>query len=78
MAFDKPANPCDIGKIMSKISEFTAMPKMAPYKRKDGTTWGKLNEQFHVKVVVKPGGSISGDGTAEKLDPNEIVDRFQA
>jgi hypothetical protein len=58
-----------------KISEFSAMPNIVPYKRQDGTTWGKLNEQFHVRIKVKTDGSIVGNGIAEKLNSNEIVSR---
>lgn len=58
---------------MPKISELSAMPAPAVYRRSDGETYAKLNEAFHVKAIRKADGAVVGNGTAEKLDPDEVV-----
>lgn len=37
-------------------------------------TYVKLNEAFHVRADLKTDGSIVGAGSAETLDPEELVE----
>ncbi len=56
------------------ISSLPAMPKPAVYTRRGGATFLKLNENFHVKTKLSSNGKTwLGDGTAEKLNPDEMV-----
>lgn len=57
---------------MAKISELSAMPNPAFYRRYTGALYLKLNENWHVKAKVVD-GKIVGDGSAEKIAPDEEV-----
>lgn len=57
---------------MAKISELSAMPNPAFYRRCTGDLYLKLNESWHVKAKVVD-GKIVGDGSAEKIAPDEEV-----
>lgn len=45
----------------------------AVYRRDNGDTYGRLNDDYHLKVRIE-GDSVIGDGVAEKLDLNEVVE----
>lgn len=68
---------------MAKIGVLPANPVGAAiYRRKDGSTYMRLNDEFHVKVKIGiyPGDaeeSWLGDGCAEKIDPEEEVEIIQ-
>lgn len=55
---------------MAKIKD---LPKMAVYRRANGETYARLNSVFHVKTILKRDGSVTGNGGAERLDPEEDV-----
>jgi hypothetical protein len=59
-----------------KINELPANPACsAVYRRDNGDLYLRLNDEFHVKGKprVKDGEWI-GDGSAERLDPDEEVE----
>ena len=56
-----------------KLGELSIMPNLAVYDRADGKVWGKLNEINQVPVILHENGSVTGNGTATGLDPEEIV-----
>ncbi len=63
---------------MPKISTLPSMPKPAVYRRANGGVYLKLNEGWHVKVKLSENkSSWLGDGTTEKIDPNEEVEIIQ-
>ena len=58
------------------ISALSPMPNMTVYRRANGDLYGKLNNEYHVKVRVDEEG-VFGEGTAETLDPGELVTPLQ-
>ncbi|MBI2030078.1 hypothetical protein HYT05_00480 [Candidatus Kaiserbacteria bacterium] len=65
---------------MQKIGALPANPiGAAVYRRKDGLTYLRLNEAYHVKVKPeKENGSWIGDGCAEEIDLEEEVEVIQS
>lgn len=61
---------------LAKIRTLPANPAgAAVYVRPNGYTYLRLNEKFHVKVKPQMvNGSWIGDGNAETIDLNEVVD----
>ena len=58
-----------IGDLPSKVAG------AAVYRRDNGDTYIRLNKAFHVKGKQKPsGGGWLGDGMAEKIDLDELVE----
>lgn len=47
------------------------------YRRENGETYIKLNEQFHVKAKWDDNGTWRGDGRAEEFEPSEKVEPIQ-
>ena len=63
---------------MPKISALPAMPKPAVYRRANGGVYLKLNTDWHVKAKLSDDNRAwLGDGTAEKIDPDEQVKIIQ-
>lgn len=58
---------------MTKIRDLASSPRFAVYQRAGGEVYAKLNDAFHVKAILEEDGSVTGNGSAEKLDPNEDV-----
>jgi hypothetical protein len=58
---------------LAKIGTLPGMPTPAVYRRATGGTFLKLNETYHVRVNIVPGGQVLGEGEAEAFDPEEIV-----
>lgn len=58
---------------MSKIRTLSAMPTPSVYRRGNGEIYTKINEAFHVKAILGDDGSVTGNGFAEELDPDEEV-----
>lgn len=44
------------------------------YRRKDGTTWLKLNATCHVPAYWAKNGALLGNGVADYFDPSEQVE----
>ncbi len=63
----------------STIGELSATAEVKNvYRRNNGETFIKLNEQFHVQTCLSNDGKTwVGDGTAEVLDPDEKVELIQ-
>ena len=63
-----------MAKVLRKIKELPANPAgAAVYKRGTGDIFVRLNDEFHVKGKIEQ-GRVLGDGTAEALDPEEVVE----
>ncbi len=64
---------------MPTIESLSAMPNPAFYRRKDGRTFLKINERFHVQAKVgryreEETLSLLGDGISEEFNPQEEVE----
>ncbi len=58
-----------------KIGVLTpGVAQRATYRRSNGKTYCLLNQDWHVEVLIHADGTCIGQGTAEKVDPEEEVD----
>lgn len=58
------------------IRDLHPMPGPAVYRREGGDVYPKLNQGFHVKVRLD-GSAWVGDGSVEKINPDELVEVVQ-
>ena len=64
----------EVSKQEVKIGE---LDSTTVYRKRNGEMYMKLNEIFHVKTKQGPETSWLGDGSAEVLDPDEVVEVIQ-
>ncbi len=61
--------------LRAPIGSLRSMPNPEVYRRENGLVYLKLNAEFQVKVFYDPAkGAWVGNGSAEKLDPAEMVE----
>ena len=65
--------------VKKTVGELSATAeKKSVYRRDTDELYIKLNKEFHVKVKYdKNEGMWLGDGLAEELDPDEVVEVIQ-
>jgi hypothetical protein len=61
--------------LKAKIGSLPENPVAAAvYRRANGDTYARLNERFHVKCKITDENEVLGDGVAEEIDLEEVVE----
>ncbi len=61
--------------VQKRIADLPANPAASSVYRINGQLYIRLNDDYHVKGKIgSQAGQWIGDGVAEKLDPEQVVD----